>query len=222
MEGFILGVVGSLAATALTVAGGWMFSQKVRQWPMAVLSRFTGLGVQRVYPQQRMANLDLPGELRRARWVNVLTGRGNELTRDGFSAVWAGVAGRVESVRVLLPDPGLGPDSWLSRREADMRRVELGIHSGLLADQVRANAAYIQEVARQRESVALRFYDLPNLYRVIITDNIAYLTIYGHAEHGRNSPCIVARRPGLMYDFAVQLFATAWKHGRPADGQAGT
>lgn len=115
-----------------------------------------------------------------------------------------------------MPNPSLGPDSWLARREADIQQVDPGIYPGLLAEQVRANASYVLTVARQRENVALRFYDLPNIYRVIVTDNVAYLTIYSNTEHGRNSPCIAARRPGLMYDLALLLFSTAWNHGQSA------
>jgi hypothetical protein len=40
---------------------------------------------------------------------------------------------------------------------------------------------------------------------------------HDHAEHGRNSRCIVAREPGLMYDFALLLFSTTWDHSRPAE-----
>ncbi|MFI6457166.1 hypothetical protein ACIBF6_37120 [Streptosporangium amethystogenes] len=94
----------------------------------------------------------------------------------------------VAARRFLLPDVDLGSDSWLSRREKEMRRVDLGFSSGLLAEQVRVNAAYVREVARHRENVSLRFYDLPNVHRVIITDNVAYLTIYRHARgHPRSS-----------------------------------
>ncbi|MEU8204812.1 hypothetical protein [Streptosporangium sp. NPDC049046] len=200
-----------------TVAGGWVFSMRSGQWPVAILSRLTGLGVRRVIPRQRLASEELAAELTRACWVRVLAGRGNELTRDGFATVWESAGRRLESVQVLLPDADLGSDSWLSRREEEMRRVDLGFSSGLLAEQVRVNAAYVREVARHRENVSLRFYDLPNVHRVIITDNVAYLTIYQQAEHGRNSPCIVARRPGLMYDYALLLFGAAWEHGRPAE-----
>nr|WP_113702213.1 hypothetical protein [Nonomuraea lactucae] len=161
-----------------------------------------------------MAVPELAAELARARWVRVLAGRGNELTRDGFAAVWEG-AGRLESVQVLLPDAGLGPGSWLSVREAEMRRMDVGFSPGLLTEQVRVNAAYVSEVARRRENVSLRFYDLPNVHRIVVTDRVAYLTLYRQTEHGRNSPCVVARRPGLMYDYALLLFTTAWEHARP-------
>ncbi|GAA3508183.1 hypothetical protein FHR32_000918 [Streptosporangium album] len=217
MDAFALGVVSSLLATALTVVGGWAFSMRSRQWPVALLSRLTGLGVRRVLSRQSLASRELATELARARWVRVLAGRGNELTRDGFAAVWEATGRRLESVQVLLPDADLGPGSWLSRREEEMRRVDLGFSSGLLTEQVHINAAYVSEVARHREHVSLRFYDLPNVHRVIATDNVAYLTIYQQAEHGRNSPCIVAHRPGLMYDYALLLFTTAWDHSRPAE-----
>ncbi|MFG6197225.1 hypothetical protein [Nonomuraea sp. JJY05] len=217
MNEFVLGVVSSLLATALTVAGGWAFSMRSRQWPVALLSLMTGLGVRRVISRQRLVSGELMAELTHARWVRVLAGRGNELTRDGFAAVWEAAGKRLESVQVLLPDADLGPDSWLSKREEEIRRVDLGFSSGLLAEQVRVNAAYVSEVARHRKNVSLRFYDLPNVHRIIVTDSVAYLTIYQQAEHGRNSPCIIARRPGLMYDYALLLFGTAWEHSRSAE-----
>lgn len=218
MSVFILGVVNSLAVTALAAAGGWILSKWALHWPIALLSRLTGLGVQRVYRQQKLANFSIPTELSRARWVKVLTGRGNELTRDSFISAWTCKSNRLKSIQILLPNPSLGPDSWLARREVDIQRIDPGIRPGLLAEQVHTNVSYILEVARQRENVALRFYDLPNIYRVIITDNVAYLTIYSNTEHGRNSPCIAARRPGLIYDLALLLFSTTWNHGQPAKG----
>lgn len=217
MTAFIVGVVSSLVATVLTFAGCWILSKRIRQWLVLLLSRFTGLGIKYIYPQQKLANLDVPAELSRARWVKVLAGRGNELTRDGFISVWTDTGNRLESVQILLPNPNLGLDSWIARREANMRCFDPGIRPGLLAEQVRTNASYVLEVSRQKENVVLRFYDLPNIYRVIVTDNLAYLTIYEGVGHGRNSPCIVARRPGLMYDLALLLFSTAWDHNQSVE-----
>lgn len=218
MSTFLLGVISSLAASMLTVATAWAVSARAHRWALVLLSRSTGLGIWRVYRRQRLANLDIGKDLRRARWIWVLTGRGNELTRDAFAPVWAGAVPTLENVRVLLPDPVSG--SWLTRREEAMRRRDVGLRPGLLAQQVQTNADYLLEVARHRDSVALRFYDLPNLYRVVVTDDIAYLTLYEEAEHGRNSRCIVARRPGLLYEFAVRVFTTAWEYSRPASAPA--
>lgn len=217
MSEFVLGVVSSLLAAALTVLGGWAFSPNSRRWPAVALSRLLGLGVVRVLPRQQLAARELAADLARARWVRVLAGRGNELTRDTFAQVWQAAGKGLDSVQVLLPDTMAGHDSWLSRRESDMRQVDLGFSAGLLADQVRVNATYVSEVRRRRELVSLRFYNLPNVHRLVITDDVAYLTMYRQTEHGRNSPCIVVHRPSVLYDHALLLFTTAWEHSRPAN-----
>jgi len=124
--------------------------------------------------------------------------------------VWAGTTRTRQVVQVLLPDLRPGPGSWLAKREADVRRVDPGFSPGLLAAQIRANADYVTAAAGSG-SASLRFYNLPNRYRVIVTDKVAYLTLYGEASHGRHSPCIVARRPTLIYELALSLFTMAWE-----------
>ncbi|MED7926260.1 hypothetical protein SMD20_18535 [Nonomuraea sp. LP-02] len=212
MGEFVIGVVSSLVATALAVVGGMALSPRVRSWPTLLLSRFTGLGVSRVHPRQRVAAEDLIAELGKARWVRVLAGRGNELTRDGFVALWEDEGRRLEFVHVLLPDTNPPSASWLEWREDEIRRIDPGFSRGMLAEQVDINAQYIREVAAGRDNIELRRYNLPNLHRIVITDRVAFLTLYRRGTHGRDSPCIAAPRPGLMYDYAVQLFATAWDH----------
>ncbi|WP_214104533.1 hypothetical protein [Acrocarpospora catenulata] len=212
MTEFMIGVVSSLVATVLAVVGGMVLSPRVRSWPTLLLSRFTGLGISRVHPRQRVAANDLTKELSKARWVRVLAGRGNELTRDGFAALWEDTGRRLEFVHVLLPDTDHRSASWLDWREDEIRRIDPGFSRGMLAEQVDINAGYISEVAVDRNNIELRRYNLPNLHRIVITDRVAFLTLYRRASHGRDSSCIVASRPGLMYDYALQLFTTAWDH----------
>ena len=216
MEAFVLGVTSSVLATALTVIGSWIGSERSRTWMLGFLARFTGLGVWRVAPRQHLVTQQLKVDLAQARWVRVLAGRGNELTRNTFASVWEDVGQRIESVQILLPDSQHSPSTWLRRREADMQRIDPGFSPGLLIEQVRINTAYIREIAHHHDAVELRCYDLPNLHRLVITDRAAYLTIYSPSEHGRNSPTLLARRPGLMYDYAQLLFQTAWAHSQPA------
>ncbi|MBB5773504.1 hypothetical protein [Nonomuraea jabiensis] len=209
MNDFTLGVISSMAATALSVAVGWILSARARDWAVATLSRYSGLGVRKLHHQQRRAADELAADLAKARWVAVLTGRGNELTRDTFAPIWSGAVRPLDAVRVLLPDPQ--PDSWLVRREESLRRFDRGLRPGMLLEQVRNNAEYVREVASHLDVVELRFYDLPNLYRIILTDEVAYITLYGDTEHGRNSPCVVAQRPGLLYGLALRIFTSTWE-----------
>lgn len=216
MIGFVLGIVSSLAATALTVVAGWLGSKRMRHWPVAALSKITGLGIQRSYPQQKLANLDLSHDLAAARWVKVLTGRGNELTRDSFRQVWQEADTRLESVQVLLPDPGPGAGSFLAAREAEIRRYDAGYQVGLLSDQIRANINYIATIADKRDRVELRVFDLQQVCRIIVTDRVAYFTSYSASDHGRNSPCAVFSNPGPLYDFALRMFNVTWERAAPA------
>ncbi|GII62305.1 hypothetical protein Skr01_23900 [Sphaerisporangium krabiense] len=212
MEEFVIGVVSSLVASMIAIMGGIALSPRMRSWPTLLLSRFTGLGICRIYQRQRVATEDLAAELSKARWVRVLTGRGNELTRGGFAALWEDEGRRLDFVQVLLPDTEHHPASWLEWREDEIRRIDPGFSCGMLAEQVEINASYINQVAADRGNIEMRRYNLPNLHRVVITDRVAFLTLYRRAAHGRDSPCILAPRPGLMYDYALNLFTTAWSH----------
>ncbi|MEU8178071.1 hypothetical protein AB0C14_34825 [Microbispora hainanensis] len=209
MNEFTLGVISSMAATAFSVGVGWILSARARDWAVAVLSRYSGLGVRKLHRQQRRAADELAADLARAQWVGVLAGRGNELTRDAFAPLWSGAVRPLDAVQVLLPDPR--EDSWLARREESLRRFDRGLRPGMLLEQVRNNAEYVREVALHLDVVELRFYDLPNLYRIVLTDEVAYITLYGDMEHGRNSPCVVAQRPGLLYGLALRIFTSTWE-----------
>jgi hypothetical protein len=221
MSRFMLGIVSSLAATALTVLAGWIASKRMRHWPVVLLSKLTGLGIWRSYARQSLANLDLGADLADARWVKVMAGRGNELTRDSFQAVWDEADSRLESVQILLPNPESGANSYLTHRESEIQKYDSGYRPGLLAEQVRSNIEYISTISRKRAHVALRLYNLPNICRLIITDQVAYVTTYPASDHGRNAPCVVCRHPGPMYEFASRMFSVAWSQAVPADQHAG-
>lgn len=218
MRDFVLGVLSSVVATTLTLAAGLLGSRTVRRWPLRLMSRLTGLGVLRTYPSQRAANDDLGVELGRARWIKVLAGRGNELTRDAFAAVWQEAGVRLDSVQVLLPNPDAGAHSWLAVREAEIMRFDAGHVDGVSADQVRGNVEYLATVAAQRGPVELRLCDLPVVCRVIATDRVVYFTTYTASQHGRNAPCQVYSYGSPMYEFALHFFSLAWEKGIPARG----
>ncbi|MFD6951027.1 hypothetical protein A6A08_20405 [Nocardiopsis sp. TSRI0078] len=220
MTEFILGVASSLVATGAALGLGWLLSHRARWWLLAVVSGISGLGVRRVHRHQDDAKAALSDEIGRARWLRVMVGRGNELTRDGFAPLWTGEGRPPDSVRVLLPDPSptAAEESWLERRERELASVDPGFGPGLLSEQVLANFHYLSEAVRGAQSTEIRFYDLPNLYRIVATDNTAFITLYQSAEHGRHSPCIVAHRSGELYDFALRVFDTAWDSARVPDG----
>ncbi|MFW5418482.1 hypothetical protein J0910_17875 [Nocardiopsis sp. CNT-189] len=213
MASFIVGVLSSLMASLVAVAATWMLSRHVRRVGVRLLARAVGVGIDRFYPHQREAEADVVEEVSCARWLKVAAGRGSEFTRGTLARAWQG--GRLESVRFLLPDPDGGRGSWLYRRESAVRRSDPGLYEGMLAEQVRTNAHYLTELGEEQGDVQIRFYELPNMFRIVLTDRTAFITFYQEEEHGRDSPCIRAPFPGALYEFARDFFAAAWEAGRP-------
>lgn len=215
MTAFLFGILSSLAASAIILVLGLVRGSRPLWWLVAVCSRLSGTGLARVYRHQSSAEGDIARDLGRASWIKVLAGRGNVLTREVFSPLWSGELSP-GSVQVLLPDTLTPADSWLDRRSQDLRLFDPGFTPDLLKNQVRANTDYIAQVTREQPHVQLRSFNLPNTCRVIATDRAAYLTFYSSSSHGRNSPCLYARAPGLLYSIALQQFDVAWRNSSSA------
>ncbi|WP_244950325.1 MULTISPECIES: hypothetical protein [Streptomyces] len=203
-----------MAASAILVVLGLLRGARPLWWLIAAFSRYTGTGLGRVYRHQSAAEQDLAHDLRRARWVKVLAGRGNVLTREVFSSLWS-EGPSPQSIQILLPDPDPREDSWLDRRSQEVSRFDPGFTRGLLRSQVRTNIEYLARVTQTRDGIEVRTYNLPNNCRVIATDRAAYLTFYSDSAHGRNSPCLYARAPGILYTAALRQFDATWAHATP-------
>lgn len=214
MTAFLFGVLSSLAASGIVLVLGLLRGSRPLWWLVAACSWGTGTGLGRVYRSQSSAERDVARDLSRARWVKVLAGRGNVLTREVFFPVWSGEL-PLESVRILLPDPSARTDSWLDRRAHDVCRFDPGFTPNMLRGQVQTNINYLAQASRAQRDFKLRGFNLPNTCRVIATDRSAYITFYSSSAHGRNSPCLYARAPGLLYTMALQQFDSAWTDSSP-------
>ncbi|MBP2405657.1 hypothetical protein [Streptomyces syringium] len=215
MTDFLFGILSSLAASIIVLVLGLLRGSRPLWWLIAACSWCTGTGLGRVYRHQSATEQDISRDLSRARWIKVLAGRGNVLTREVFSPLWSGELSP-DSIQVLLPDHRTQGDSWLDRRSHDVRRFDSGFTPALLRNQVRTNMAYLTRATRSQRNFELRNFNLPNTCRVIATDRAAYLTFYSSSAHGRNSPCLYARAPGLLYSIALQQFDAAWMNSSPA------
>ncbi|WP_329599839.1 hypothetical protein OIE43_41720 [Streptomyces pseudovenezuelae] len=215
MNAFLLGVLSSLATSALLLALSLLHAARPLWWLTAACSWFNGTGLHRVYRRQSSAERTMREDLARAQWVKVIAGRGNILTREAFAPLWSGTISPA-SVQILLPDPDTPNDSWLDRRSHNVARFDPGFTPDLLRSQVRANIDYLTQAAQTHTGIWLRRYNLPHTCRIIATDKVAYLTFYSDNAHGRNSPCLYARAPGLLYTIALQQFDTAWANSTEA------
>jgi hypothetical protein len=206
---FALGLLSSLCTSAIAVGLGAWCSGAGRRWLVRWLSAVTGATMDRFYRQQQLASADLERDLAKARWVKVMAGRGSELTQETFRPVWDEAGGRLESVQVLLPDPAPAA-AWLHRREQEISRYDRGYGGGLLREQVGTNIRYLTTLAAGREGIDVRVFDLPHTCRAVITDRLAYLTVYTPNKHGHISPCFVYPSHSEMYSHVLRLFTVVW------------
>jgi hypothetical protein len=214
MTTFLIGIASAVVAAFIVLGTTALFSWRVRWLIVVVLGRIVGIDIERVFSTQTAASTLLITELRKARWVKFMAGRGNELTRSTCGVLWDPDNGRLRSAKILLPDPELSdPGSWLADRESEAARHDKGYGRGLIADQTRANIRFIIE--HNRETVELRLFDFPHIARIVATDRVVFFTPYSDAEHGSSGTCIVFRGPGSMYDFFVRLFDKVWSTSRP-------
>lgn len=201
----------SLIASVFIFMIGWFLSGSFRLLLIRTTGRLSGSDVENIYRTQTAANSDIARELRQARSLCFFGGRGNELTRETFATLWGSDNRRLESVRILLPDPD---SSWLSRREYEMEAYDRGYTGDMIGTQIRSNMLYLINKSRDRSDIEVRLYDFPNLGRIVLTDRIAFLTPYTERAHGSESSCLRLRKNGPLYDFAARIFAEAWSASR--------
>lgn len=211
MAGFIGGVVSSLVASILLLFVGWFGSNRLRTVLTRILTRMTGADIERVFASQRDASAAVSAALDNAREVYVFAGRGNELTRPAFEVIWNGQGSKLRKVQIILPNPAKdGPNSWLSDREQETASHDKGYGTGLISQQIKSNLVYIGRKAEGVPAIEIRLCDFPNLCRIVMTDRVAFLTVYNDINHGSASRCLMLRNGGPMFDFCKRIFDKAW------------
>src|SRR2546423_1093248 len=100
---FLITILAELVAIViLTIVGGF-FSNKFRWILTAVFGRLLNIDVEHVFRNKREAREDISDELNHASFIDLLTGRGNELQRDTFAGILNRSSKRIK-VRILLPE----------------------------------------------------------------------------------------------------------------------
>ncbi|WP_233512359.1 hypothetical protein, partial [Micromonospora deserti] len=175
----------------------------------STLGRMAGVGAIRMYPTQAAAAKDVAAAVLGARWVSILAARGNELVSGNLDGLWDKVAAK-ERVSIVLPDfTRTDSPSWLTHHEEEAARYDPGFGGNLLAEQVKSNSEYLRKRTRGRTNVHLVNVDFPTVGRLVITDRIAFITLYSESSHGRDAPCLAASPSSPFYHFAVRLFSMA-------------
>lgn len=82
MEEFWIGVASSLAATCLAAILSAYLPSRVRSLALTLLARLSGLGVDRVYKDEKSASADMLRDAANSTSIRVLSIRGLRLTNE--------------------------------------------------------------------------------------------------------------------------------------------
>jgi len=211
MTGFIESVGASLLAGVILVFITAFTSQRARWILTGLLGRLLDVDVDAVFSDKTAAQADVQREIKRAHKVDIMSGRGSELQRDTFDALFLNrPANRTVSLRILLPKTAVAPGEhdWTLQRETELSRFDGAFGKGLLREQIDSNVRFFQEYVASGK-VELRRFQYPHIGRVVLTDRCAYYTPYRADRHGRECPVYKFRR-GDLYDNLQRLFDQLW------------
>lgn len=204
MDGFIGGVVSSLVATALGVMALriWILARPLNRRFVLKLLR---IGIDGYYGDRRTMERDLLNHNRTTRKLWIITNRGLPLGDPAVEGVpifkWA----ELEQARMLL----LNPESESARRRAAeikaLTRIAKWDYDHFKAD-IRNSALKMEGL----DKVALRLHSEPSVFRLILTDDYAYISGFPRRQFGVDIPVIRAPVGSFLYDLFEKYFDEVW------------
>ncbi|MGW1364854.1 hypothetical protein ACWCQP_46575 [Streptomyces chartreusis] len=213
MNEFWAGVVSSVVVSAAFALLGWAASPSVRLRVRRALLKSMNAEIVERFETQHSAAGEISARLAGAQEVRILAGRGNELQRDTFRALWA-EADRKE-LNILLPDPERsGPGTWIDDHQQEALAYDGGQGDRMIEENIRSNVQYVRNRIARLERAEMRLYDLPIVARLIITEKWAFITPYSERRHGADSPCVMVKSGNPVYELAERMFAQFQKASR--------
>jgi hypothetical protein len=208
---FIITILAELVAVVLLAIVGGFFSKKFRWVLTVIFGRLLDIDVEHVFRNKREAREDIHDEIDHASFIDLLTGRGNELQRDTFAGVLTATPKRVR-FRILVPEGQSldGQANWTLQREKELAAIDPAYGNGILPKQIETNVNFVSSYL-SAGNVELKRFNYPHIGRILITDRVAYFTPYQRDAHGRSSRIIKYRRGGEMYNFLARLFDQLWE-----------
>lgn len=212
MLNFALSIIASVIATIICVVCASVVSKKARAVITVGYSKIIGVDVEEVFLNKKESAPDIEQELKKAKWIKLFTGRGNELQRGEFAEILSGKqAIALEFFHIIMPSTKieLGQFDWIKYREKELAVVDtIYRNPNTLRMQIESNVKYLAAPI-SAHIVTLRRYNMPHLYRILLTDRVAYLTPYTQHNHGRATETIKFRG-GPMYQHLLRTFDVIW------------
>jgi len=207
---FLLGILASIIAGIILIMGSGVLSRTARWVLTATLGRILDIDIEYVFNNSDDAKIDIAKELERAKVLNFLTGRGNQLQRPPYASLFEKPS--TIKIRILLPNTQLQLNEfdWIAQRENELTSFDTAYRIGHLKKQIELMAEFLNN-HKQNQLLEVKAYNAPHIGRILLTDRCAYFTPYRSDAHGRDVHVIKYRRGGDMYDWLSRCFNQLWE-----------
>jgi hypothetical protein len=213
----INGVLASIIGSIILIVIGGLVSRYARWLLTGILGRLLDVDIEYVFRSKTEADEDIERELKKASFVYLLTGRGNDLQRGLFTKVlYRKPRGKLSEFRILLPLPqkNTSGTDWITQRENELAAFDPAFGNGVLRHQIEMTIKYLENYVSTGE-IELKLCDYPHIGRILITDRVVYFTPYSIHAHGQDSRIIKHRRGGEFYECFSRLFNQLWEVSVP-------
>lgn len=205
LESVIASILGGIILLALLP----LISRKAKELYITALSRFLDLDLTYVYKNKDDAKEYLKKEVSEARYLKVMTARGNDFQQDAFEAVLDDRK-QYDEIKILFPNPfnHIGID-WFQHREQELKVFDSSFGSGVLKQQTKTNIMFLYNHIK-KDRIVLRLHQFPLLGRIIITDKCVLFTPMLKNKYIRRNKIYKYAVGGEMYCYYDRLFDQIW------------
>ncbi len=207
----LVGVASSLIAALLIFLVTPFFSKRIRWIWIIILGRLVGVKIEEVFKTQEEAKSDVLKELKQSSKIKIFVGRGREFQEAEYADIFKSQA---KDIKILLPNVVKCSDeckniNWVEVRSNELGRIEE--HYKIDPKHLQRQIEESVKVFQSRCPNNLKYYCVPHIGRIIITDDYAYWTAYTDNSHGKDTQVVKYRSSDNMYKFLERYFDLIWE-----------
>lgn len=186
----------------------WIISERSRRLIAPYLFRLFNADLVYVYNDKSAVAKDLKLALSEAKFINIITARGNDFQNDVFQPVVKETFCH-DRIRILLPNPYLkGRHDWVSHREQELQQFDSAYGPNVLKSQIEVNITSL--LCIKGKKLEIRLHQYPIIGRIIITDRYLFFTPMLNSSLIRESKIYKFSSSGSMYNNYARLFEQLW------------
>lgn len=203
---FLLGILGSLIASAVWAFLIFIFSKKIMKKIKRIFMTVFDCGAHFIFDSRLDIDYleDLKKELEMATTIKIYTSRGKYLEDSPYRKILNN--SQIE-IKILLPS--IQNNKWVEMRIQEVNKVDDKYTEEAFDSSLNATIRYLKTC---KSNVILRRYDSIHIGRIILTDRVAYFSPYLKDTFGEDVAVYKYLANSTMYQWCERIFNETWEN----------